>query len=49
MSYITTIVETSAKTTESERRYIEKALYEIFIKYFENEKNGWIRSDNGLQ
>lgn len=35
MSYPTTIIETSAKTTESEKRYIEKALYEIFIKYFE--------------
>ncbi len=35
MSCLTTIIETSAKTTESERRYIEKALYEIFRKYFE--------------
>lgn len=40
MNYLTTIIETSAKTTESEKRYIEKALYEIFRKYFENEKNG---------
>ncbi len=39
MNYPTTIKETSAKTTEAEKRYIEKALYEIFRKYFENEKN----------
>lgn len=30
----TTVIETSARTTESERRYIEKVLYEIFRKYF---------------
>ena len=29
-----TIIETSAKTTESEKQYIEKVLYEIFVKYF---------------
>lgn len=38
MSYPTTITETSAKTTESEKRYIEKSLYEIFRKYFEEEE-----------
>ena len=38
MSIPTTIIETSEKTTESERRYIEKVLYEIFIKYFEEEE-----------
>ena len=38
MNSSTTIIETSAKTTESERRYIEKELYEIFRKYFKEEE-----------
>lgn len=38
MSYPTTVIETSEKKTESERRYIEKALYEIFRKYFQEEE-----------
>ena len=42
MSCLTTIIETSAKTTESERRYIEKALYEIFRKYYDSLAPGGI-------
>lgn len=35
MNCLTAVIEISAKTTESVKRYIEKALYEIFRKYFE--------------
>lgn len=38
MGYMTTVIETSPKTTESEKRYIEKVLYEIFRKYFQKEE-----------
>ena len=38
MSFLTTVIETSQKTTESEKRYIEKAIYEIFRKYFQEEE-----------
>ena len=40
MGFPTTVTETTAKTTVSEKRDKEKTLYGIFIKYFEKPQKG---------
>lgn len=43
------IIESSAEITELEKRYIERLLYDIFIKYFGKPEKACSCMDNGLQ
>lgn len=47
MSYPSTIIEASAQTTAAEKSRIEKALYDVFAKYFSKTQEALRQSCGG--